>query len=96
MLSFQIITKGYYEETLKHVNISIEKYPSEDLPEHCHIFNKIFKAEILARSGNLTKSLELIEANRIKLKKFYPNDFNFKILRMDVSCPPISVPSVAS
>lgn len=83
MRSFQLFTIGDYEEALKHVDISIEKYASTDFPEHFHIFNKIFKAEILARSGDLTKSLELIEANRVNFQKFYPNESNFKILRMD-------------
>lgn len=83
MRSFQLFTIGEYEAALKHVNISVEKYASTDFPEHFHLFNKIFKAEILARSGELTKGLELIEANRVNFQKFYPNESNFKILRMD-------------
>ncbi|MBA3814574.1 MAG: tetratricopeptide repeat protein [Alphaproteobacteria bacterium] len=83
MRSFQLFTIGNYEEALKHVDISIEKYSTTDFPEHFHIFNKIFKAEILARSGALAKSLELIEANRMNFTKFYPNESNFKVLRMD-------------
>lgn len=83
MQSFYFFNQGKYAEALKYINISIEKFPSTTLPEHFHIFNKIIKAEMLARLGELDAAIELLEENYRDLNKFYPNESNYKLLRVE-------------
>lgn len=84
MRCLHFLNIGNYQEALRHVEIAIQKYPTSDFPEHFHIFNKIIKAEILARSGQLDEALQLIDENFKQFKKYYPNESNFKILRMNM------------
>lgn len=83
MKSFYFFNQGKYEEALKYINISIEKFPSTTLPEHFHIFNKIIKAEMLARLGALGAAVGLLEENYKDLNKFYPNESSYKLLRIE-------------
>lgn len=84
MRSSQLLTKGDYQEALRHVDIAIQKYPTTDFPEYFHIFNKLIRAEIIARSGNFEEALKFIEENYKEFKKYYPYECNFKVLRMNM------------
>lgn len=84
MHSLLFLNKGDYDSALSSVETSIQKCSTAEFPEHFHIFTKIIKAEILARSGQLEMALKLIDHNFKELKKYYPNESSFKLLRMNV------------
>lgn len=84
MRSFQLLNKGDYKEALTHIDLAIEKFPSTDFPDHFHLFNKIVKAEILSRMGELNQALDLATESYNEFKKYYPNDSNFKLFRTEM------------
>lgn len=83
MHSLLFLNKGDYVPALGSVEMAIQKCSDAEFPEHFHIFTKIIKAEILARSGQLEEALRLVNHNVKEFKKNYPNESNFKPLRMD-------------
>lgn len=83
MHSLLFLNKGDYDSALSSVETAIQKCSTAEFPEHFHIFTKIIKAEILARSDQLEMALELIDHNFKEFKKYYPNESNFKLLRMN-------------
>ncbi|HUX79885.1 MAG TPA: NB-ARC domain-containing protein [Alphaproteobacteria bacterium] len=81
----QLLNKGDYTEALRHIDLSIEKLPATDFPPYVHFFKKVFKAEILAKLGELEKASMLAEANYKGLKKVYPHEANYKILKTEIA-----------
>ncbi|MGC8483795.1 MAG: tetratricopeptide repeat protein [Thermodesulfobium sp.] len=80
----QLLNKGEYKEALRHIDISIERHPSKDSPLYLLLFKKVIKSEILAKLGELEKALDLAENSYKGLKKIYPNELHYKVLRTEI------------
>lgn len=81
--SSQLSTSGDYEEALKHIDISIEKFPSTNFPTYLYLSKRVIKAEILAKLEELDKALDLATISYKGLQKIYPNEVNHKLLKAE-------------